>query len=150
MMMDYLELMIDKFIFRIATDRFYSKEGVWVKKDHREARLGISDYLQQRSGDIAFVEVKPVGTKIKLGDEIAVIETIKVNISLPSPVSGKVIDINPLLKTAPETINQDPYASGWFVVIEAEDWENDSKTMIDAQKYLKSIKTEAEEEIGSE
>jgi glycine cleavage system H protein len=150
MMMDYLELMIDKFIFRIASDRFYSKAGVWAKKDDRGARLGISDYLQQRSGDIAFVEAKPVGTQIKLGDEIAVIETIKVNISLPSPVSGKVIDINPLLETAPETINLDPYASGWFVVIEAEDWENDSKTMIDAQKYLKSIKAEAEEEIGSE
>ena len=83
-----------------------------------------------------------------MGDEIAVIETIKVNISLPSPVSGKVIEVNQLMETEPEVINQDPYSSGWLVMLEAEDWEKDSKTLIDAQTYFNRIKDEAEEEIG--
>jgi glycine cleavage system H protein len=148
-MPETLELMIDKFIFRIATDRLYSGDGLWVKKEGPEVRLGISDYLQQRSGDIAFIEANPVGTQVKVGNEIAVVETIKVNIGLTSPVSGKVVDINPLLETTPEVINQDPYGSGWFMVIEVEDWENDSKTLIDAQTYFENIKAEAEQEIGS-
>jgi glycine cleavage system H protein len=149
-MPENLELMIDKFIFRIATDRVYSRYGLWVKKEDLNVRLGISDYLQQRSGDIAFVEAKPVGTQVKVGDEIAVVETIKVNISIASPVSGKVVKINPLLETTPEAINQDPYDSGWFMLIETEDWQNDFKTLIDAQTYFENIKAEAEEEIGSE
>lgn len=148
-MPETLELMVDKFIFRIATDRVYSRSGWWVKKENRAVRLGISDYMQQRSGDIAFVEAKPVGTQLKVGDEITVVETIKVNISLDSPVSGKVVEINPLLENAPEAINQDPYDSGWFMVIETEDWENDSKTLVDAHTYFEIIKAEAEEEIGS-
>jgi glycine cleavage system H protein len=147
-MTETLELNIDKFIFRIATDRFYSREGIWAKRDGPIVRLGLSDYLQQRNGDIAFVEVKPAGVPVKLGDEIAVIETIKVNISLPSPVNGKVIEVNPLMETEPDVINQDPYGSGWLVMIEAEDWETDKKTLIDAQTYFSRIKDEAEEEIG--
>ena len=147
-MTETLELNIDKFIFRIETDRFYSKEGLWVKRDGPIIRLGISDYLQQRSGDIAFLEAKPAGVSVKLGDEIAVIETIKVNISLPSPVNGKVIEVNPLMETEPEVINQDPYGSGWLVMLESEDWESDSKTLMDAYTYFNWIKDEAEEEIG--
>jgi glycine cleavage system H protein len=147
-MTETLELNLDKFIFRIATDRFYSREGIWAKRDGPIVRLGLSDYLQQRSGDIAFVEVKPAGVPVKLGDEIAVIETIKVNISLPSPVNGKVIEVNPLMETEPDVINQDPYGSGWLVMIEAKDWETDKKTLIDAQTYFSRIKDEAEEEIG--
>jgi glycine cleavage system H protein len=148
-MPETLELMIDKFIFRIATDRVYSRNGLWIKKEDRDVRLGISDYLQQRSGDIAFVEAKPVGTQVKVGDEIAVVETIKVNISLTSPASGIVIEINPRLETEPEAINQDPYDSGWFMVIKTEDWVIDSITLIDAQTYFEVIKAEAEEEIGN-
>jgi glycine cleavage system H protein len=148
-MTDTIELNIDKFIFRIATDRLYSKEGMWVKRDDQKVQLGISDYLQQRSGDIAFIEVKPEGTQVKSGDEVAVIETIKVNISLPSPINGKVIEVNPLLEAAPEAINQDPYASGWFLVLEPDDWESDSKTLDDAQTYFRRIKDEAEKEVGS-
>jgi glycine cleavage system H protein len=147
-MTETLELNLDKFIFRIATDRFYSREGIWAKRDGPIVRLGLSDYLQQRNGDIAFVEVKPAGVPVKLGDEIAVIETIKVNISLPSPVNGKVIEVNPLMETEPDVINQDPYGSGWLVMIEAKDWETDKKTLIDAQTYFSRIKDEAEEEIG--
>ena len=94
------------------------------------------------------MEAKPAGVSVELGDEIAVIETIKVNISLPSPVNGKVIEVNPLMETEPEVINQDPYGSGWLVMLESEDWESDSKTLMDAYTYFNWIKDEAEEEIG--
>ena len=58
-----LETTVDKFIFRVETDRYYNSEGVWAKEEDGRIRIGLSDFVQQRSGDVAFAEVKPVGTK---------------------------------------------------------------------------------------
>jgi glycine cleavage system H protein len=146
-MTDALEFKIDKFTFRTATDRFYNDEGMWAKPEKDHIRIGISDFLQQRSGDVAFVEIKLVGTEIAFGDEVAVIETIKVNISLTSPVSGIVIEVNPAMETAPEAINQDPYGAGWLAVIEAASWETDRTQLLDPQAYFVQMKTEAEQEV---
>src|SRR5512139_3920523 len=112
-MPEFLETTVDKFIFRVAADRFYNGEGVWALAEGNLVRIGLSDFLQQRSGDVAFAEVKPVGTQLAFEDEAAVIETIKVNISLSSPVSGKIVVVNPDMELAPEMINQDPYGKGW-------------------------------------
>ena len=65
-MIEFLETSVDKFIFRVATDRFYSGEGVWAKEENGHVRIGLSDFVQQRSGDVAFAEIKPAGTKLAL------------------------------------------------------------------------------------
>jgi glycine cleavage system H protein len=145
-MSDYLEVTIDKFTFKVATDRFYTREGVWALAEADRIRVGLSDFLQQHSGDIAFAEIKPIGTTFAAGDEVAAIETIKVNVMLSSPVSGKVIDVNAALETAPEAINQDPYGAGWLAVIAASDWETDRARLLDATAYFEVVKREAEEE----
>ena len=145
-MPDFLELTIDKFTFRVATDRFYSLEGVWAKPEGQSVRIGMSDFLQQRNGDIAFAEIKPEGTVLAFGDEVVVIETIKVNISLGSPVGGKVTEVNPDMGVTPEVINQDPYEKGWIAVLEAGDWEADRSHLLDAPAYFAKIKAEGEDE----
>jgi len=151
-MPEVLETTVDKFVFRVATDRYYSSEGVWVAPLPQgegagvRVRIGLSDFLQQRSGDVAFAEVKPEGTVLATGDEVAVIETIKVNISLTAPVSGKVVEVNPAMETAPEAINKDPYGEGWLAMIEAADWEADRARLLDAQAYFALMKGQAEEE----
>ena len=147
-MPETLEITVDKFTFKVITDRYYNAEGVWAKPEGKLVRIGLSDFLQQRSGDVAFAEVKPVGTGLAFGDEVAVIETIKVNISLSSPVSGKVIEVNPDMEAAPEAINQDPYDRGWMAVIEADNWEADLPRLLDAEAYFSRMKTEAEEEVN--
>ncbi len=156
-MPEFLEVTFDKFTFRIATDRLYTREGVWVQlsplaplpegKESQRVRVGLSDFLQQRSGDIAFAEIKPIGTTLASGDEVASIETIKVNVALTSPVSGEVVEVNSALETAPEAINQDPYSAGWLAVIAASDWETDRLQLLDAAAYFDAIKREAEEEL---
>jgi glycine cleavage system H protein len=146
-MVEFLETLVDKFTFRVATDCFYNPEGVWAKPEGKRVRIGLSDFLQQRSGDVAFAEVKPSGTVVTFGDEVAVIETIKVNISLTSPVSGKVVEVNPVMETAPESINQDPYGAGWLAVIEVTDWDTDRVRMLDSQAYFTQMKVEAEREV---
>ncbi len=147
-MQDYLEFQVDKFIFKVLLDRLYSEEGLWVMLEDQHVRIGISDYLQQRSGDVAFVEIKPTGTDLAHGDELVVIETIKVNISLTSPVTGRVMVINPIMEISPEVINQDPYGAGWLAVIEVSGGEAELKHLLDAHTYYSKIKLEAEQEVN--
>ncbi len=145
-MTEFLETTVDKFIFKVATDRYYSSEGLWAKAEGNLVRIGLSDFLQQRSGDVAFAEVNKPGTAVNVGDEVATIETIKVNISLTSPVTGKLMEVNPAMATAPEAINQDPYGDGWLAVIEAADWEADRAALLDPQAYFTLMRGQAEEE----
>jgi len=137
---EYLELTVDKFTFRVATDRFYSMEGVWTREGEGGVVIGLSDFLQQRSGDVAFAEIKPVGTLLKDGDEVAVIETIKVNISLSSPVNGKILDVNKNLENAPEIINQNPYGDGWLALIAPANWSADQAKLLSPQAYLEQMR----------
>ena len=156
-MLGYLEVTIDKFTFRVAPDRWYTREGVWVQpspltplpegEGNQWVRVGLSDFLQQRSGDIAFAEIKPIGTTLAAGDEIAAIETIKVNVALASPVSGQLIEVNPALATAPEAINQDPYGAGWLAVITPTDWDIDRSRLLDAVAYRDVVQRVAAEEM---
>jgi glycine cleavage system H protein len=146
-MPEFLETTVDKFIFKVAMDRFYNTEGIWAKEENGLVRIGLSDFVQQRSGDVAFAEVRPAGALLAPGEEVAVIETIKVNVSYPSPVNGKIVEINPAMSDAPEAINQDPYGAGWLAVMEAVDWPADRSRLLDPQAYFELIKREAEQEV---
>jgi glycine cleavage system H protein len=146
MMPEFLTTLVDKFTFKVALDRYYNAEGVWALAEGNRVRIGLSDFLQQRSGDVAFAEVKPEGTAVKTGEEVAVIETIKVNISLTLPVAGKVVEVNPALAITPEAINQDPYGAGWLAVLEPANWEADRAKLLTATAYLDQMKGQAEEE----
>ena len=145
-MTEYLETMVDKFNFKVATDRLYNAEGIWAQADGKLVRVGLSDFLQQHSGDVAFAEVKPVGTEVAFGDEAAVIETIKFNISLGAPVSGRVVETNPAMSTSPEAINQDPFGTGWLAVILATDWDADRSRLLTPSAYFEKMKQVAEQE----
>ena len=145
-MPDYLEAAVDKFIFRVATDRLYSPEGVWVLAEGGRIRVGMTDFLQQRSGDVAFAEVRPAGRAVAAGDEVALIETIKANVEVISPVSGAIAEVNPALAMTPEAINQDPYGEGWLAIVEASDWPTDRDALLDPQAYLELMKSQAEAE----
>ncbi len=148
-MTEFLETTVGKYIFRVAADRYYDQAGLWMLAEGDLIRVGLSDFLQQRSGDMAFVEVKPEETMLSAGDEFASIETIKVTISLASPISGKIIQVNPAMETSPEVINLDAYGEGWLVVIKAIDWESKRLEMLAPKAYFDLMKGLAEEEAGS-
>jgi len=149
-MPEYLETTVDKFTFRVAKDRVYTAKGVWVFWMQPEApnrvRIGLTDYLQQRSGDVAFASVQPVGSKVIAGEKLADVETIKAMVELLSPVSGTVVEVNPALDTTPELINQDPYDKGWLAVIETASWDTERATLLGPEAYFKVMEAEAKEE----
>jgi glycine cleavage system H protein len=150
-MPEYIETASGKFTFRVATDRLYSPEGVWVfwaqPEGNGRVRVGITDYLQQHSGDAAFLSVKPAGTNLAAGDEFATLETVKTNISLYSPVGGTVVEVNAALAAAPEIVNQDPFGKGWLAVIEATNWETDRAKLLDPNAYLAIMRSQVEQEL---
>lgn len=146
-MANFLEITIDKFTFKVDQSCCYSSEGVWARVEDGRVHLGLSDYVQQRSGDIAFIDIKPVGTVLAIDDEFAAIETVKANVMLASPVSGKIVAVNPALEMKPELINQDPFGAAWICEIEADNFDTDRQRMLDAQAYFAKMKREVEDEV---
>jgi glycine cleavage system H protein len=144
----FLEARVDKFIFRVAPDRLYSAEGAWALVDGDRVRVGVTDFTQQRNGDVAFVEVRPVGWAVDVGAEVALIETIKANVEVGSPVAGRVALVNPALGGTPELINQDPYGDGWLAVVEPADWARDEAALLEPAAYLEVMRRQAEEEAA--
>ncbi len=145
-MSEFLETKVGKFTFKVAVDRLYTAEGIWSQAFGNKVMIGLSDFLQQRSGDIAFADVKPEGTVLAYGQEAAAIETIKVTLDFKSPVAGTVVRVNHRVVTAPETINQDPYGEGWMCEIEAIDWPADQMKSLEPAAYFALMKQEAENE----
>ncbi len=150
-MPEFLQKTVDKFTFRVAKDRLYSSEGIWVLSLEPDApgrvRVGLTDFMQQRSGDVAFVSVKAPGTRLAVGDDLAEMETIKVNLSLPSPVAGTVVEVNQALELGPEVVNQDPYEKGWLAVIETSSWTKDRAGLLDPGAYFSLMQSQVEQEL---
>jgi glycine cleavage system H protein len=145
----FLEMTADKFTFRVATDRLYSPEGVWVlpEPDSTRVRVGLADYLQQHNGDVAFANVKVVGTKLAAGGQFAEIETIKAMVDLHAPISGTIVEVNAALNATPEAINQSPYEAGWLAVIEPSGWDAERSDLVGPAAYFAVMQAQVEKDL---
>ena len=142
-----LEVTVDKFIFRVREGLYYNETSVWIAVEGSRGRVGLSDFAQQLNGDVAFAQVAPIGTQIKPTETIGSIETVKAILELPSPVSGRIVEINPDLENSPELINQDPYGKGWMAVLELDRWVEEKSALLEAPQYLELVKRQAELEM---
>ena len=102
----------------LAGYRFTSTHE-WVRVDDGIATVGISDHAQAQLGDVIFVELPAVGTVLAHGDKFGAIESVKAASDLYAPVSGTVVEVNSGLEDQPELVNNDPYAGGWMLRLEA-------------------------------
>jgi glycine cleavage system H protein len=142
-MPEYLQATVDKFVFRVARDRRYNDADVWARGEGTRVRVGLTDFLQQKSGDVAFVNLKTIGTLLAKNDELAAIETIKVDLVIPSPFGGKIVTVNDALADHPELVNGDCYGEGWLVEIEPTNIA-DYDALLDAETYLPQMQARAE------
>lgn len=140
-----LEITVDKFVFCVRQGYSYTHTGLWVRRVENRCRVGIGDYLQQKSGDVAFVELPAVGRKVQVGDVIATIETMKTSFDLESPLTGVITQTNLELDDHPERINEDPYGAGWLIEIECSEMPTD---LLDAQAYFQVMSAEAAQEAA--
>ena len=106
----------------IPTELRYAKSHEWVRiEEDGSLVVGISDHAQDQLGDVVYVELPEIGQVLSVGDEAGVVESVKAASDVYSPVSGEVIEINPLLEDDPEMINTQPYEDGWFYKLQPSD-----------------------------
>ena len=106
----------------VPADRRYSAEHEWALiEDDGIVRIGISEFAQHELGDVIYVELPKVGTRVKQKDQMGEIESVKAVSDLFSPVTGEVVEVNAAVKDKPELVNEDPYNGGWLVKVKPDD-----------------------------
>jgi glycine cleavage system H protein len=124
----------------IPEDLRYTPEHEWVRpvEDGSMVRVGITDYAQDALGDIVFVQLPDVGTKVSAGESLGEVESTKSVSDIYAPVDGTVTASNPVLGERPELLNTDPYGEGWLVEIEPAD-QAALGNLLDASGYSQLI-----------
>ena len=116
----------------------YTKDHEWIDIAGDRAKVGITDYAQKQLGDVVFVELPSVGTKVAQGQSFGTIESVKAVSELYSPVSGEVVEVNEALKNKPEQVNADPHGS-WLIAVKMSN-AGESGRLLDASQYADLVK----------
>lgn len=123
----------------IPDDLRYTEEHEYVRTTGEGvAEVGITDYAQGELGDVVYVELPSVGTKLGRHDVFGTIEAVKAVSELFSPIAGEVVEINGRLDQEPALVNSDPYGAGWMIRIKPDD-ASVIGTLMDAAAYSKHI-----------
>jgi glycine cleavage system H protein len=118
-------------------DLKYHREHDWARVDGETATLGITWYAQDALGEIVHYEPPGEGGSVARDESYGEVESVKAVSDLISPLSGEVVEVNSAVVEAPETVNEDPYGSGWLVKIRlSEPSEVDDLLDVDAYKQL--------------
>jgi glycine cleavage system H protein len=125
----------------------YTKDHEWIQVSGGTGTIGITDYAQHALGDVVFVELPKVGAKVKAGDVLGTVESVKAVSEVFSPVTGEVAETNSELATAPEKINQDPHRAAWLVKIKLAD-ANEASKLMDAKTYTEYVEEKEKEQTA--
>lgn len=100
----------------------YLSSHEWARiEEDGSVTIGITDHAQEALGDVVFVEAPEIGSRVNIGEEAGVVESVKAASDIYTLVSGTVIAINEALQDNPETINSSPYDEGWFFRVKPDD-----------------------------
>jgi glycine cleavage system H protein len=112
----------------------YTKDHEWISLEGNIATIGITEFAQRELGDIVYVEVETIGKSLEAGAVFGTVEAVKTVSDLFLPVSGTITELNPALANAPESVNTDPYGSGWMIKMTVND-PADVAGLLDAAGY---------------
>lgn len=115
-------------------DSRYTKDHEWVRAEGDIGVVGITDHAQKELGDIVYVDLPKVGAKAEKGKALGSVESVKAVSDIYAPVSGEVVEINELLTTAPEKLNEDPHGAAWLVKIRMSD-PGELNDLLTAEQY---------------
>jgi len=96
----------------------YTKEHEWIRVEGNKAWIGITDFAQSELGDIVFVDIQSQDGVLNQGAIFGTVEAVKTVSDLYMPVGGTIVEVNAALDGAPESVNQDPYGTGWMICVE--------------------------------
>jgi glycine cleavage system H protein len=116
----------------------YHQEHDWARIDGDTATLGITWYAQDSLGEIVHYEPPEVGASVAKDESYGEVESVKAVSDLIAPLSGEVLEVNPVLEDAPETINDDPYGEGWLIRVKLSD-PGELDSLLDVEAYRKLL-----------
>lgn len=114
----------------------YTKDHEWVRIEGNTAFVGITDFAQGELGDIVYLDINTLGEDVDEHQVFGTVEAVKTVSDLFMPVSGKVLEVNPLLESNPEKVNSDPYGEGWMIKIELK---GDGSDLLTSSQYKELI-----------
>ncbi|MFO0320847.1 MAG: glycine cleavage system protein GcvH [Bacteroidota bacterium] len=120
------------------SDLKYTKDHEWVRVEGKIATIGITDFAQKELGDIVYVDVTTLGETVSKEAIFGSVEAVKTVSDLFMPISGKVLEVNKDIDSAPESVNTDPYAKGWMIKVSIDD-EAELSDLLSADDYKKLI-----------
>jgi len=112
----------------------YTKDHEWVHAGGDIGVVGITDHAQKELGDIVYVDLPKVGATAEKGKALGSVESVKAVSDVYAPVTGEVVEINELLTTAPEKLNEDPHGAAWLVKIRMSD-PGELNELLSAEEY---------------
>ena len=116
----------------------YTKDHEWVSLEGNIATIGITDFAQRELGDIVYIDISTKGKSLGSADVFGTVEAVKTVSDLFLPVAGTITEINPLLDTKPELVNNDPYGDGWMIKMTVDNVDAVSALM-DAEAYSATV-----------
>ncbi|OHE23178.1 MAG: glycine cleavage system protein H [Syntrophobacterales bacterium RBG_19FT_COMBO_59_10] len=129
----------------IPDDLLYSREHVWVRMDGDLATIGITDYAQEKLGEILSLDLPETDSYVEKDEPFGSIESAKAVVELISPVSGVIISVNEDITDDIGIINSDPHDTGWMIIVEMNDLE-ELDDLIDTRGYQDFVIREAEDD----
>ncbi len=127
------------FVAVIVDGLLYTETDEWVRVENGKARIGITDYAQKMLKDIVGVELPEKGSRVKRGDSVAILESVKTVAEVYSPVTGTIVEVNERLLEEPELLNKDPYGDGWIFAVELSD-PGELKDLMSHERYAEKIR----------
>ncbi|HEV8169187.1 MAG TPA: glycine cleavage system protein GcvH [Pyrinomonadaceae bacterium] len=127
----------------VPEDLHYSKDHEWVRVDGDVAIIGITDYAQNSLGDVVYVELPKAGEEFSANEPFGSVESVKAVSEVFTPIAGVVAQINESLADEPETVNSDPYGSGWMVRLKMSN-PSEVDSLLTAAEYEDFTKAETE------
>jgi glycine cleavage system H protein len=124
-------------------DLLYSREHVWVRVEGNLATLGITDYAQEKLGEIISLDLPEADSYVERDEPFGSIESIKAVVELISPVSGAVMSVNEDVTDDIGVINSDPHDTGWMIVVEIDD-PDELDDLLDTKGYQEFVIQEGE------
>ena len=124
-------------------DYRYSKEHEWIKVEGDIGTVGITFHAQKELGDIVYVDLPKVGTKVTAMKPMGSVESVKAVSDIYAPASGEVIAVNEQLASKPELLNQDPHGAAWLVKIRLSN-PQELDSLLSAASYQEYVGAESE------
>jgi glycine cleavage system H protein len=116
----------------------FARTHEWITSGTIPATVGISDHAQKELGEVVFLELPKPGRKVKAGEAIAVIESVKAASDIYAPVSGEITEVNAAAAADASLVNSDPYGAGWLFRI-TPDSAADTDALLPEAEYLATL-----------